>query len=52
MCFSRDNLAGIAGVAKESLIRTLGDFRDEELIKISGGEIYITNSRKMEGMIN
>lgn len=49
---SRDNLAAIAGVAKESLIRTLGDFRDENLISIKGGEIYIMDSKKIAGMIN
>lgn len=49
---SRDNLAAIAGVAKESLIRTLGDFRDENLITIKGGEIYIMDSKRITGMIN
>ncbi len=34
---SRDNLAAIAGTATESLIRTLGDFREEKLIDIKGG---------------
>lgn len=49
---SRDNLAAIAGVAKESLIRTLGDFRDEKLIAIKDGEIYITDSKRIAGMLN
>lgn len=49
---SRDNLAAIAGVAKESLIRTLGDFRDEKLITIKDGEIFITDSKRMAGMLN
>jgi CRP-like cAMP-binding protein len=49
---SRDNLAAIAGVAKESLIRTLGDFRDEKLITIKNGEIFITDSKRMAGMLN
>jgi CRP-like cAMP-binding protein len=49
---SRDNLAAIAGVAKESLIRTLGDFRDEKLIVIKDGEIYITDCKRMAGMLN
>ena len=31
---SRENIAGIAGTAKESLIRTLGDFRDEGMISL------------------
>ncbi|SEW39516.1 cAMP-binding domain of CRP or a regulatory subunit of cAMP-dependent protein kinases [Chitinophaga sp. YR573] len=49
---SRDNLAAIAGVAKESLIRTLGDFRDEKLIAIKDGEIFITDSKRIAGMLN
>ncbi|SFD83189.1 cAMP-binding domain of CRP or a regulatory subunit of cAMP-dependent protein kinases [Chitinophaga sp. CF118] len=49
---SRDNLAAIAGVAKESLIRTLGDFRDENLITITGGEIFITDNKKIASMAN
>lgn len=49
---SRDNLAAIAGVAKESLIRTLGDFRDENLIAIREGEIFITDCKRIAAMIN
>lgn len=49
---SRDNLAAVAGVAKESLIRTLGDFRDEKLIDIREGEIHITDLRKLTRMMN
>lgn len=48
----RDNIAAIAGVAKESLIRTLGDFRDEGLISIKEGCIMISEQKKLEGMIN
>lgn len=49
---SRDILAALTGVAKESLIRTLGDFRDENIIKIKDGQIYITDIKKLEDMIN
>ncbi|SEL39306.1 cAMP-binding domain of CRP or a regulatory subunit of cAMP-dependent protein kinases [Chitinophaga rupis] len=49
---SRDNLATIAGTATESLIRTLGDFREEKLIDIKGGTIQILNEKKLSGMIN
>jgi CRP-like cAMP-binding protein len=48
----RDNIAAIAGVAKESLIRTLGDFRDEQLIRIEEGSIMIENMAKLERMVN
>lgn len=49
---SRDDLAAIAGVAKESLIRTLSDFRDENLITIQGRRVYFLNFRKLEAMYN
>ena len=50
--FSRENLATIAGTATESLIRTLGDFREEKLIDIQNGEIHILNEKKLKEMMN
>jgi CRP-like cAMP-binding protein len=49
---SRDNLAAIAGTATESLIRTLGEFRQEKLIDISEGYITIINESKLRTMLN
>ncbi len=49
---SRENLATIAGTATESLIRTLGDFREEKLIEINEGYITIVNEDKLKNMIN
>lgn len=49
---SREDLSNIAGTATESLIRTLGDFRQEKLIEINGSKITIVNEGKLEGMIN
>ncbi|SFM71198.1 cAMP-binding domain of CRP or a regulatory subunit of cAMP-dependent protein kinases [Chitinophaga sp. YR627] len=49
---SRENLAAIAGVAKESLIRTVGDFRDEKLVDIKEGYIFIINARKLADLAN
>jgi CRP-like cAMP-binding protein len=49
---SRDNLAAIAGTATESLIRTLGEFRQEKLIEISEGYITILNETKLRMMLN
>jgi len=49
---SRDNLAAIAGTATESLIRTLGEFRQEKLIEISEGYITILNEGKLRTMLN
>lgn len=49
---SRENLANIAGTAKESVIRTLSDFKDEHLIDIRQGDIYILNERKLANLLN
>jgi CRP-like cAMP-binding protein/ActR/RegA family two-component response regulator len=49
---SRENLANIAGTAKESLIRTLSDFKDESLIDIREGSIVILNEKKLINMCN
>ncbi len=49
---SRENLANIAGTAKESLIRTLSDFKDEKLIDIREGSILILNEKKLEHLVN
>ncbi len=49
---SREDLANIAGTATESLIRTLSDFKSENLIEIKDGSIIITNQKKLEDMLN
>lgn len=49
---NRDSLATIAGTAKESLIRTLSDFKNEKLIDIDNGNIVITNQKKLEQLFN
>jgi CRP-like cAMP-binding protein/CheY-like chemotaxis protein len=49
---SRENLAAVAGTATESLIRTLGDFKNEHLIDIKDGKIAILNLQKLERMVN
>ncbi len=49
----RESLANIAGTAKESLTRTLGDFHSEKLIEImKDGSIAILNPSKLERMLN
>lgn len=53
MVISRGSLATIAGTAKESLIRTLSDFRNERLIEIKeDGSILILNLKKLEMLLN
>jgi CRP/FNR family cyclic AMP-dependent transcriptional regulator len=49
---SRENLASIAGTATESLIRTLSDFKTENLIDIREGKITVINEKKLEQMMN
>lgn len=48
----RDDLASMVGTAKESVIRTLTDFKNEGLIKIEGGTIAILNADKLAMMPN
>jgi CRP-like cAMP-binding protein len=52
MQISRENLAAIAGTAKESLIRTLGDFRDEGLIEMRGTQIVVVQEKKLSQLLN
>ena len=47
---SRENLAAAAGTAKETLIRTLSDFKDEKLIDIEGRSILILDKVGLESM--
>jgi len=49
---SREDLANIAGTATESLIRTLSDFKSENLIEIKDGNIIISNQKKLAAMLN
>ncbi len=49
---NRNNLANIAGVAKESFIRTLREFKDEKLIDIREGTIVIMNKDRLETLLN
>lgn len=52
MNISRENLANIAGTAKESVIRTLHDFKDEKLIDIVEGDIIVLNEKKLKDLAN
>ena len=49
---SREDLANIAGTATESLIRTLGDFKSENLIGIKEGKVIILDTKKLSAMLN
>ncbi len=49
---SRENLAAIAGVAKESLIRMLSELKDERILELEGSRIRIINYPRLEQMHN
>jgi CheY-like chemotaxis protein/CRP-like cAMP-binding protein len=49
---SRDNLSHFIGSATESLTRTLSDFRNEKLIDIRDGKIYLLNKEKLGNLAN
>ncbi len=46
----REDLASLAGTAKETTIRTLGDFKSEGIISINNGNIKIINFKALEDM--
>lgn len=49
---SRENLAQLVGVATESLIRTLADFKAENLVELQAGKIIILQEKKLRDMPN
>ncbi len=52
MPMPREDLAGMAGTATETVIRTLSDFRSEKLIDIRASNITILEPGKLEKMVN
>ncbi len=49
---SRDDLAGMAGMATETVSRTLSDFKEEKLIEKKGSEINLINIEKLQKLKN
>jgi len=49
---SREDLAQMVGTATESLIRTLSDFKNEKLIDIKNGKVFILDEDKLKNMLN
>ena len=47
---SREHMAQSIGIATESLIRTLGDFKDEKLIDIQTGKVIILDEKKLRNL--
>jgi len=48
----REDLAAMVGTAKESVIRTLSDFKKEGLVEIKGSQIRVVDLKKLEDMPN
>lgn len=48
----REDLAAMAGTAKETLIRTLTDFKNEGLIDITEGVVTVLKLEKLRGLPN
>jgi len=47
---TRKNMAHTIGVASESLIRTLSDFKDENLIDFENGKVVLLNEKKLRDL--
>jgi CRP-like cAMP-binding protein len=47
---SRENMAQSIGIATESLIRTLSDFKEERLIDITTGKVIIIEENKLRNL--
>jgi CheY-like chemotaxis protein/CRP-like cAMP-binding protein len=47
---TRKNMAHAIGVATESLIRTLSDFKDEKLIDFQDGKVVLLNEKKLRDL--
>jgi CheY-like chemotaxis protein/CRP-like cAMP-binding protein len=48
----REDLAALAGTAKETLIRTLTDFKNENMLDIKDGVVSILKVEKLRGLPN
>lgn len=47
LSLSREDLAKIVGTAKETLIRTLADFKEEKLIEMRGNNLNILDAKRL-----
>jgi CRP-like cAMP-binding protein len=49
---SRNDLAAMAGMATETVSRTLSDFKEEKLLDKKGSEIAILDAGRLKNMKN
>jgi len=45
---SREDLANMVGTAPESVIRTLSDFKEEQIIEIKSSKIYVVDAPRLD----
>ena len=48
----REDIAALAGTAKETVIRTLTDFREEKIIDVEDGKITVMSVEKLKRLFN
>jgi len=48
MSISRQDLADLSGMSKESAIRILKEFKDEEIITVDGNNVHILNPQQLK----
>ncbi len=52
IAISREDLASIVGTATESLIRTLSEFKNDKLIEIKEGKIFLLDEKRLAALKN
>jgi len=52
IAISRDDLSGLVGASKETVIRMLSDFKEEGLIEVTGSRITLINPDKLANLKN
>ncbi|RZJ64633.1 MAG: cyclic nucleotide-binding domain-containing protein, partial [Flavobacterium sp.] len=52
IAITRDDLAGLTGIATETVSRILSDFKHQNLIEKNGGLIHIINLKKLQELKN
>jgi CRP-like cAMP-binding protein len=48
----REDIASMAGTARENVVRLLREFKDEQIIETKGRKILVTNIKKLVAISN
>jgi CRP-like cAMP-binding protein len=49
---SRDDLASLAGTARENVVRVLSEFKEAGMVETKGRKIFITDIKKLIDLAN